>query len=581
MADRRKRALAGRLWREYLKRYWRLLAILIPVVAVVGVSAGGYVYITQQAGDLLERGDARIIYQIPAWIIAITLVRAIAMYAQTILTSEIAQRVLRDLQGAMFKAIVKADYARFSREATGGLVSRFTYDINVIAETLVRSTSQVLRDVVVIIAVFAAMIRIDWVLGLGVIVILGLASGPLGSIARRARKQTKAAQAQMGDMTSLLQESFSGARLVRTYGLETYESDRAKVEFERRRKMQMRLTRNRARSDPILEALGGVAAAGVFAFIGWRVAHGEANTGDLLALITAIAAASASARALGTFNTVLNEGAAALERVFALLDEEPQIVDRPGAPPLRVSAGRIAFERVTFSYNTAGPAISDVDFVIAPGETVAVIGPSGAGKSTVLNLIPRLFDVTSGRVTIDGQDVRDVSLASLRSAIAVVSQDATLFNDTVRANIAFGRFGASDADIVAAARAAAAHEFIMDLPQGYDTIVGERGGLVSGGERQRLALARAFLRNAPILLLDEATSALDAESERKVQDALARLAKGRTTLVIAHRLATVRDADRIIAMQDGRIVEVGRHDELVAKGGLYARLARLQFGDGA
>ena len=553
----------------------------MPVVAIVGASAGGYVYITQQAGDLLERNDDRIVYQIPAWIVAITLVRAVAMYAQALLTSEIAQRVLRDLQGEMFAAIVRADYARFSREGTGGLVSRFTYDINIIAETLVRSTSQVMRDVVVIIAVFVAMLRIDWVLALGVMGILALAAGPLGEIARRARRQTKAAQTQMGDMTSLLQESFSGARLVRTYGLERYESERAKVEFERRRKTQMKLTRNRSRSDPILEALGGVAAAGVFAFIGWRVAHGEANTGDLLALITAIAAASASARALGTFNTVLNEGAAALERVFALLDERPEIADQPDAKPLRVTQGRISFENVTFAYEDAAPAVRDLSFSVEPGETVAVVGPSGAGKSTVLNLIPRLFDVTSGRVAIDGCDVRAVTLDSLRRQIAMVSQEATLFNDTVRANIAFGRAGASEAEIIAAARAAAAHDFIQDLPGGYDASVGERGGLLSGGERQRIALARAFLRDAPILLLDEATSALDAESERKVQDALARLAKGRTTLVIAHRLATVRDADRIIAMQDGRIVETGRHDELVAKGGLYARLARLQFGDAA
>ncbi|MFZ4602659.1 MAG: ABC transporter ATP-binding protein [Caulobacterales bacterium] len=553
----------------------------MPVVAIVGASAGGYVYITQQAGDLLERNDGRIVYQIPAWIVAITLVRAVAMYAQALLTSEIAQRVLRDLQGEMFAAIVRADYARFSREGTGGLVSRFTYDINIIAETLVRSTSQVMRDVVVIIAVFVAMLRIDWVLALGVMGILALAAGPLGEIARRARRQTKAAQTQMGDMTSLLQESFSGARLVRTYGLERYESERAKVEFERRRKTQVKLTRNRSRSDPILEALGGVAAAGVFAFIGWRVAHGQANTGDLLALITAIAAASASARALGTFNTVLNEGAAALERVFALLDERPEIADQPDAKPLRVTQGRISFENVTFAYEAAAPAVRDLSFSVEPGETVAVVGPSGAGKSTVLNLIPRLFDVTSGRVAIDGCDVRAVTLDSLRRQIAMVSQEATLFNDTVRANIAFGRAGASEAEIIAAARAAAAHDFIQDLPGGYDAIVGERGGLLSGGERQRIALARAFLRDAPILLLDEATSALDAESERKVQDALARLAKGRTTLVIAHRLATVRDADRIIAMQDGRIVETGRHDELVARGGLYARLARLQFGDAA
>jgi subfamily B ATP-binding cassette protein MsbA len=468
------------------------------------------------------------------------------------------------------------DFARHSHEEPGRLVSRFTNDINVVSEALVRGAQAMIRDTLTLAGAIASMLWFDWVLTLVVAGVFLLASGPLQAMAQRAMRQTQAAQLQIGALTALLSETFGAARFVKTYGLEEHETARARAAFEARRKLAMKLARNRASAVPLMEIIGGVALAAVLWIAGIRILADAMTVGDLIGMIGAVGVAAPAARALGQFNTVLAEARAALGRIFGLIDEPVTINDKPGAKPIAIAKGRVEFDNVFFSYGEA-TALDGVSFTVEPGETVAFVGPSGAGKSTIFNLLPRLYDATGGAVRIDGQDVRDVTVASVRSSISLVAQEAALFNDSVRANIALGRAGATHAEIEAAARAAAAHDFISALPQGYDTVVGDRGANLSGGERQRIALARAFLRDAPILLLDEATSALDAESEAKVQEALARLAKGRTVLVIAHRLATVRDADRILALENGRIVEMGRHDDLVARGGLYARLSRLQF----
>jgi len=337
----------------------------------------------------------------------------------------------------------------------------------------------------------------------------------------------------------------------------------------------------RARLDPTLEVLGGIAVGGVFAFGGYRVASGAGTLGDFTGFVSALLLAAQPVRALGNLNAAVQEGLAALQRIFGFLDEEPKIKDAPDAKPLEVSNGRVTLDNVSFAYDAEGPVLKNISLTVEGGQTVALVGRSGAGKSTVFNLIPRLFDATDGRVAIDGQDVRGATLASVRQAVAVVSQEVVLFNDTIRENIAFGRLDADDDAIQDAAKSAAAHDFIMRLPDGYDTIVGDRGLRLSGGERQRISIARAMLKDAPILLLDEATNALDAESERMVQEAIERLSRGRTVLVIAHRLSTVQSADMICVMEAGEIVERGSHQDLIGRGGAYAKLAKLQFQPGS
>ncbi|WP_245593367.1 ABC transporter ATP-binding protein [Azospirillum halopraeferens] len=571
--------LALRMWRQFIRPYRGRLVLAILLMGVVAATTGAYPLLIEKSYTMFEAQDPRMLLLVPAAIIAVTTLKAVSLYAQTVMTAAVVQRVITDVRMAMFGHLLTADLAQLQAAPTGTLTSRFINDVEQIRNALTRTLTGLVRDILTVVALVGAMFYLDWLLSLIVFVLYPLAAIPIVRIGRHLRRVSRQTQAQVGDMTSLLTESLAGARMVKTFHLEDYERRRAADAFEANYALTMKATRQRSRLDPMLEVLGGVAVAAVIAFAGWRMATGAGTVGEFTGFIGALLIAAQPVRAIGTLNTALQEGLAAAQRIFELIDRKPAIADRPGAVPLRVERAGIRLEGVQFAYEEGAATLKDLTLDVPPGSRVALVGRSGAGKSTVFNLIPRLYDVTGGRVLIDGQDVRDVTLASLRRAVAVVSQDTVLFNDTVRANIAFGRPDADPGAIEAAARAAAAHDFIAALPEGYDTVIGDRGLKLSGGERQRLALARAFLKDAPILLLDEATSALDSESERLVQAALDRLTQGRTTLVIAHRLATVRTADRIVVMEQGQVVEQGTHDALLAAGGAYARLCRLQFGE--
>jgi len=568
----------GRLVREFVRPYigWIGLAIFFMVL-VAGSTAASAWLMKPVIDDVFTAKDADMLKLISIAVLATFAVKGIANYAQNILMSRVGMRIIADAQKRLYAHLAGMDLGFFHQNPTNTLVSRFTVDINQIRTVVSNALTSLGKDLMTLIALVGVMFYQNMELAIISIFIFPIAILPIVKLGRRMRKVTANTQVETGLFMTLLGQTFQGIRVVKAYCMQDYEKERAGSLVEKLFSLSFKAARIRAMASPIMETLGGIAITVVIAYGGHQVINDERTTGELFSFIAALLMAYEPMKKLANLNVSIQEGLAGAQRLFDVLDTGAAILDKPDARPLTGIKGSISLSNVTFSYSPDIPALTGVDLHVPAGKRVALVGPSGAGKSTILNLIPRFYDIDKGRVSIDDIDVRNVTMSSLHQHIALVSQEITLFDDTVRANIAYGREGASDEDIIEAARHAAAHDFITNLAQGYDTQVGEQGVKLSGGQRQRLAIARAMLKNAPILLLDEATSALDTHSERQVQSALDELMSGRTTLVIAHRLSTVVDADIIYVIEDGRISQSGSHEALMEEGGSYAKLYALQF----
>jgi ATP-binding cassette, subfamily B, bacterial MsbA len=572
-------SLTKRVAFEFVWPYWRaVLVVLLCTVAIAATSAL-YPIVIKWTFDGLGARDEHVLFLAPFAVVLATVLKGLALLAQVIATNRTITRMEVAMQIKLFDHLIDADMLEITKDSSGDLVQRFNGDVTRVRDAISRMVIVVFRDVATALGVIVWMFYADWQLALVLLCVLPIVVWPIIWLGQKIRRISRTISEASGTNTSAIIEALESPRIAKMFQLESYLKERATDRFNEIRRFNLKATNYRSIVHPIMEVAGGVAVAGVLVIIGWRIVGGATSTGDFIAFISALLLAAQPITSLGTLHVLVQEALASVERYYVLLDRQPVIVDGPGALPLRIKDGTIAMKHVSFGYRDEQTALADLDFVMQGGKVTALVGRSGSGKTTIFGLIGRLFDPSAGAVEIDGQDLRSVTLASLRQRMSVVSQDAILYDDTIERNIGFGRRDATRAEIEEAAKAAGAHDFISAMPEGYHTMVGQRGEKLSGGQRQRVAIARAFLRDAPILCLDEATSALDSESEAVVQEALQRLMKGRTVIMIAHRLATIRNADTIVVLDGGRVVETGSHEQLIAAGGLYEKLYTLQYGE--
>ncbi|MCJ7527274.1 MAG: ABC transporter ATP-binding protein/permease, partial [Methyloceanibacter sp.] len=571
--------IVTRIWREHLKPRFGLLALAASAMLLTAATTGAIPFLIQRtADDVFVAKNEQMVYWVTAAIVVVTIVKAIAEYIADVTVAYLGHRFIADLRIQMFAKLARADLNWIQTVHSGRLLSGFLNDAMLIRQTASRSLVTLGENYLKVIILIGAMFYMDARFSILILIFMPLAWFMLSRQRAKMRKSTTKSLQETGDLSALITQTLRGMRIVRAYRQEDREEARAASAINRALEFTMRGTRARAMSSPSIELLTGFGFALAIYFAGTKGVRGDLTLGHFMGFMTAALLIYAPLKGAATLQTQLQEGIAAASRVLGIVDRQVRLLEAPDAKPLALDRGEIEFRNVSFAYEPENAVLKGVGLIVPPGRTVALVGPSGSGKSTLVNLTLRFFDPDRGKVLIDGQDIKDVTVNSLRDAIALVTQDPVLFDDTIRSNIAYGAKPVDEGQVIAAAKAAAAHDFIMGLPKGYDTRVGEAGGLLSGGERQRIAIARAIYKDAPILLLDEPTSSLDSESEAKVQAALEVLMRGRTVLMIAHRLSTVKKADLICVLDQGRIIETGRHDELVAKGGLYTRLHRTQFG---
>ena len=576
-------ALIERMLRSYLRPYLWLLGISIVANIIVAATTGALPWFIQQAIDkVFTERDENMLVLVPAGVIAISLIKGLATYGSNVIMSYVGQRSTANLQRDLFARLVRGDLAYVGSQHTGEYISLFMNDATRLRDTVSTIIIAMARHLLTIVALIAFMFTINWHLALiYTLIVVPMGVFSMRRLGRVTRKASRQGLEETGGLSTLIAETLSGLRIVKAYGQENDQIDRAGSVIDRVLNYTMTALRARAAASPAIEALAGVAVGAVIFFGGYQSMQGNLSAGEFMGFITALLAVYQPLRSVANMQTVLQEGVSAGARVFSILDQQDHILDKPDAKQLQVGQGSVKFDNVSFQYATrTTPALDGVTIDVPAGQTVALVGASGSGKSTLLNLVLRFFDTQQGNIEIDGQGVRDVSLLSLRAASALVTQDPFLFDDTIANNIAYGQGRVEPAKIEAAARQAAAHDFIMEMPEGYQTRVGESGARLSGGQKQRVAIARAMLKNAPILLLDEATSALDTASDQQVQAALSELMKGRTSLVIAHRLSTIMHADKIYVLQNGKVCEAGTHKQLLAQNGVYAELHEKQFANG-
>lgn len=573
------KTIISRFWNDYIKPKKSLVILCLSLLALVAISYAFYPALIGFVFDALEAKNTNLLFQLAGLIVLISIVKAFAVYRQIQVVNKLVFSIIEEIQYKMTSKLIEADLSLITSQPPGHFVSRIVNDLNLIRDALVRVANSFVKDSLTLIAMICLMCWYDWFLAFLVLCVFPIAIYPIIRIGLDQRKASYNLQNHMENLISQLSETISNIPVIKAYNLEINQKERSKYNFNQLFLRLMKLNVGRARVEPILEILGGIAISVVIVSGAWRLGKVDFSVGDFAGFITAMLLMVQPARGLGSFNSVVQEGIAAANRIYQLIDQKPIVISSKSSSLISSGNEIIQFDNVSFKYGKID-VLKNISFNAEKGKVTAIVGASGAGKTTLLGLIERFYNVSQGAIYLGNQDLKDIKISSLRSKIAYVSQEGSMFNDTIKNNIMFGNQDADFGQVKKAAQNAAAHDFIQSLPDGYETQIGTGGNLLSGGQRQRIAIARAFLRDAPILLLDEATSSLDSESESKIQYAMDKLAKGRTTIVVAHRLSTVRKANKIIVLDNGKIVESGSHENLIAKDGVYTNLCRLQLFSG-